>query len=82
MADQSTQIQTNALAPAMASADGVTAQQHSIADQIAADRYAAAAAGARKKRRGLRFSKILPAGAMSDCQGQRTGSSFDSPGLT
>jgi hypothetical protein len=43
MADDLTStIETNAAAPASVSADGVTVQQHSLADQIAADKHVSA----------------------------------------
>ncbi len=70
MADDSTQIQTNAMAPQEASSDAGMVRQHPIPGQIQGDRYAAARAGAKNKNRGLRFSKIIPAGPMPDQQGQ------------
>jgi hypothetical protein len=73
MADESAQIQTNALAPATVSSDGLTVTQQPIAAQIQADQYAAAAAGVKSRNRGMRFSKLLPAGPMSDQQANRIG---------
>jgi hypothetical protein len=80
MADQSGQIQTNALAPAQVTVDGTTVQQQKVPDQILGDRYAATASALGKRRRGLRFSKLIPPGPVSDNGG--TGNSaaggFDS----
>ena len=39
MSDLDETIETNAAQPRQASADGVSAQQHSLPDQIAADKY-------------------------------------------
>ncbi|NLF31330.1 MAG: hypothetical protein GX591_10645 [Planctomycetes bacterium] len=39
--DLDSAIKTNAEGPKQASADGVTVQQHSLPDQIAADKYLA-----------------------------------------
>jgi hypothetical protein len=81
MADDLTPaISSGATQPNQAQGDGQMVVQNQLSDMIEADRYLKAAAAAQNKRRGVRFSKILPAGAMSDCQGQRTGGSFDSPG--
>lgn len=78
MADQSGQIQQNALAPAEASGDAGMVRQQSIPDQIAADRYAAAVPAVRNINRGLRFSKLIPAPPFSDSQGTVTGqNNFD-----
>ena len=55
-------IQENAAGPAKVSGDAGSVEQHSLADQIAADRYLAAKDAAKKKRRGLRFNKIAPPG--------------------
>jgi hypothetical protein len=76
MAEQSTQVQTNSLAPALATVDGATVQQQAIADQILGDQYAAAAAAIKKRRRGMYFSKLIPAGPMSDAGGSRQGPGF------
>jgi hypothetical protein len=73
MADQSGQIQSNGLAPQEASSDSGSMRQHSISDQIAADRYAAAVPAAKSKNRGLRFSKLIPSGPFSDQQGTVSG---------
>ena len=82
MADLTDTISGNATNPNQATSDGHTVVQNRLTEVIAADRYLKAATAATKKNRGLRFSKILPAGAMSDCQGTRQGTaSFDQPGI-
>ena len=68
MADQSGQINQNAQNPASASSDAGSVVQHPIPSQIAGDRYAAAVTNARGRNRGVRFSKISPAGPVSDQQ--------------
>lgn len=65
-----------ALEPASASADGQSATGRSIADLIAADQYLAGKVAAKQKRRGLTFSKIVPAGAISDDGTTLGGSAF------
>lgn len=56
-------IRENAAGPAKASGDSMTVEQHSIQDQIAADRYLASKAAASKPHRGMRFTRIVPPGA-------------------
>lgn len=56
-------IRENAAGPAKASGDSMTVEQHSIQDQIAADRYLASKAAANKPHRGMRFTRIVPPGA-------------------
>ena len=56
-------IKTNAEGPKQASADGVNIQQHSLTDQIAADKYLAAKKAMNKPPFGLRIAKIVPPGA-------------------
>ena len=58
-----TTIRENAAGPRRASGDAGSVEQHSLADQIAADRYLAAKQAARTKRRGVRFSKLVPPGS-------------------
>ena len=56
-------IKTNAEGPRQASADGVTAQQHSLADQIAADKYLAGkAAVSTNPAKAFTRVKIVPPG--------------------
>ena len=56
-------IKENAAGPAKASGDSVSIEQHSIQDQIAADRYLASKRAANKPHRGMRFTRIIPPGA-------------------
>ena len=56
-------IRENAKGPAKASGDAGSVEQHSLADQIEADRYLASKEAAKSKRRGLVFNKIVPPGA-------------------
>ena len=56
-------IKTNAEGPKQASADGVNIQQHSLADQIAADKYLAGKKAMSRPPFGLRIAKIVPPGA-------------------
>ncbi len=64
MADNSNQIATNALAPRRADSDGVTAEQHSIPDQIKADQYAAACAAVQNPLGGLRITRMVQPGTV------------------
>jgi hypothetical protein len=59
-------IKTNAQAPASASGDGVSAQQHRLTEQIAADQHVAANAAVARNTRtlGIRFAKIVSPGAV------------------
>jgi hypothetical protein len=64
MADQlDDAIRQNAAGPAKASGDAGSIEQHSLPDQIAADRYLASKEAAATKRRGLSFNKLVPPGA-------------------
>jgi hypothetical protein len=56
-------ILENAQGPAEAQGDSVRVKQHSLADQIAADRYLEAGKAARKKGLGVAMKKIVPPGA-------------------
>ncbi len=53
-------ILENALAPKRASGDAGSMEQHSIPDQIAADRYKAEKAAASRGFGGLKRSKLIP----------------------
>jgi hypothetical protein len=58
-------IKQNAEGPKQASADGVSAQQHSLADQIAADKYLAGKdAASRNPAKGFTRVKIVPPGTV------------------
>ena len=56
-------IRENAVQPAKASGDSGSVEQHSLSDQIAADRYLQKTQAARSRRPGLRITKIVPTGA-------------------
>ena len=57
-------IKKNAEGPKQASADGVTAQQHSLADQIAADKYLAAKEARANPAKAFTRVKIVPPGTV------------------
>ena len=63
MEDLGEAIGKNAKGPAKASGDAGSVEQHPLVEQIEADRYLAAKEAADKKRRGLRFNKLVPPGA-------------------
>jgi hypothetical protein len=65
MGDNSNQIATNALSPRQAGSDGVSAQQHSIPDQIAADQYAASVAAVSNPFGGIRVCRMIQPGAVN-----------------
>lgn len=56
-------IRDNAAGPAEAHGDSGGMKQHSLKDQIEADRYLASKEATKKKHRGLRLSRISPPGA-------------------
>lgn len=53
----------NAQRPAKAAGDAGSVEQHKLTEQIEADRYLAAKDAAKRKDRGLRFSKFVPPGS-------------------
>jgi len=58
-------IEQNAAGPKQASADGVSAQQHSLPDQIAADKYLAGKRAASKNpAKAFSRVKIVPPGTV------------------
>jgi hypothetical protein len=58
-------IEQNAAGPKQASADGVSAQQHSLPDQIAADKYLAGKRAASKNpAKAFTRVKIVPPGTV------------------
>ena len=64
MADDLTDaIRTNAEGPKSASGDSGSMQQHSITDQIAADRYLASKKASQSKGLGIRLTKVVSPGA-------------------
>lgn len=56
-------IRDNAAGPKRAEADGVRVEQHSLADQIAAEKFLASKAAVAQPRRGLRINRIASPGA-------------------
>ena len=56
-------LEQNAQGPKKAQADGGAVEQHSLQDQIAADRYLASKRAVRAKGRGIVISKLVPPGA-------------------
>ena len=63
VADLSGPIETNAQNPAEAAGDSIRVKQHSLPDQIAADRYLKSNAANKSKTRGLLLTKLSPPGA-------------------
>jgi len=57
-------IKSNAEGPASAEVDGQKVTQHSLKDQIEADKYLAAKEAAKSKKLGIRLVKIIPPGAV------------------
>lgn len=55
-------IRQNAQGPSKATGDSGSVEQHSLADQIEADRYLASKVAAKSKRRGLTLNKLVPPG--------------------
>jgi hypothetical protein len=56
-------IRENAAGPKRASGDSGSMEQHSLPDEIAADRYLASKGATRSKGLGIRKSKLVPPGA-------------------
>lgn len=56
-------IRENAQGPAEARGDSGSVKQHSLKDQIEADRFLASKQAVKSKSRGVRFTKISPPGA-------------------
>lgn len=57
-------IRDNAAGPAKAAGDSGSVEQHSLKDQIEADRYLASKDAARKPGLGIKFAKIVPPGSI------------------
>ena len=55
-------ISENAQGPAKASGDAGSMEQHSLPDQIAADRYLESKKAAKKKGLGIGLKKLVPPG--------------------
>lgn len=56
-------IKDNAVGPKSAESDGHKVEQHSLKDQIEADRYLNSKKALKKKNWGLKLGKIIPPGA-------------------
>ena len=56
-------IEESAKGPKRASGDSGSVEQHSLNDQIAADRYLASKKAARSRGLGIRMSKLVPPGS-------------------
>jgi len=57
-------IRENAAGPAKASGDGTSVEQHTLADQIAADKYLANKQAGRNPSKALTRMKIVPPGTV------------------
>lgn len=56
-------IRESAKAPAKASGDAGSVEQHNLTEQIAADKYLSSKDAVTQKNRGLRFNKLVPPGS-------------------
>jgi hypothetical protein len=56
-------IRDNAAGPAKASGDSGSVEQHSLTEQIEADRYLASKQAAASPAKSLRFTRLIPPGA-------------------
>ena len=56
-------IRQNAAGPKRAAGDSGSVEQHSLTEQIAADRYLASKEAAKSKGLGIRVTKLVPPGA-------------------
>ena len=56
-------LEQNATGPKRAQGDAGSVEQHSLTDQIAADRYLAAKRALRTRTKGLIISKLMPPGS-------------------
>lgn len=72
------EIERQSLEPLTSGTDGQTATGRSVGDMIQGAQFAAGVKAARRGRRGIRFSKLINPGALSD--GGRFHGSFDRPG--
>ena len=57
-------IEQNAQGPKKAQGDAGSVEQHSLPDQIAADRYLASKRAVKSKGKGIIISKLIPPGAV------------------
>ena len=61
--DLSNQIRENASGPKAARGDAASMEQHSLRDQIEADRYLASKDASKAKGLGIRITKMVPSGS-------------------
>lgn len=65
MADEITDaIEESAVGPRKVQGDEATVEQHSLLDQIAADKYIASKAAMTGTKHGIRFTKLVPPGTV------------------
>ena len=62
--DLKTKISENASGPRRASGDAASVEQHSLPDQIAADKYLQSRTASRKAGLGVKFNKLVPPGSV------------------
>lgn len=62
--DLDTAIEENATGPKSASGDSGSVEQHSLPDQIAADKYLESKKASRAKGLGIKLVKLSPGGAV------------------
>ncbi|MFA4987513.1 MAG: hypothetical protein WC712_13100 [Candidatus Brocadiia bacterium] len=62
--DEKDRIEERAAEPASVEIDGQKVTQHSLKDQIEADKYLAAKEAAKSRKLGVRLVKIIPPGAV------------------
>jgi len=64
MADRADTISESASTPRKASGDSGSIEQHSLPDQIAADKYLESKKASRSKGLGIKLAKISPGGSV------------------
>ncbi|MDD5699407.1 MAG: hypothetical protein PHH77_12405 [Victivallaceae bacterium] len=64
MSELEQKIKDNASGPKSAESDGQKVEQHSLSDQIEADRYLNSKAAVKKARSGLKITKMCPPGSV------------------
>ena len=64
MSDLSSNIETNAAAPAKVSGDAGAVEQHPLPHQIAADKYLKSQQAVKSKGLGIKFSKFSASGTV------------------
>lgn len=69
MADLSDDIAQQAVEPITSAADGQSSTGRSVGEMIQADQYLGSKAAAKKRRRGVVFTKLEAPGALPDCGG-------------